>query len=182
MKSKDKIIIILIAVVFVGLISGFITWRVLRMMGKQIEDVNGDSKEPAVITDRDILEDSFGCVSYMISYSAEGKNASGVDDFRYEECDNRYSRLSIKKMSGIHIENVYLGNGLDVTYTIDSTVSAGNFRIVITDEENHILHTIPIDQKATVTMPTEAGKLYFVKYVGESAEIRAELWRTPAGE
>ena len=144
--------------------------------GGHIEDSNGDSKELAVITDADIQNGTYGSVCLMTSTYREGYKDSGVTG-GYKEEDNTHNRLTVKKFSGIQIANVCKGNGSDVTYTIESTVSSGNFKIVIMDEENQILHVVPIDEKATVTVPTEKGKLYFVTYAGESAEIKVELWR-----
>lgn len=142
-----------------------------------IEDSNGESKELAVITDADIQSRSYGSVSTMSSSSSRGYKASGVTG-GYKEKDNTYSRLTAKKFSGVQIANVCKGNGSDVTYIIESAVTAGNFKIVIMDDDNQIFHVVPIDEKATVTIPTEAGKLYFVTYAGESAQFKVELWRT----
>ena len=180
MKHKKVLVIVLIifaALLLVGLPVGFVAWRVSVMANRQIEDVNGDSKELAVFTDEDIQADDYGCVTYMSGWSSSGVNTSGVSGI-YEDDDNDYSRFTAKKMSGIATVNAYLGDGNDVTYTVESTVSSGNFKIVITDEDGKIIQTVPIDQKATVTISAQAGKLYFVKYVGESAEIQVELWRT----
>lgn len=145
----------------------------------QIEDTNGDSKELAVITDSDIQDGTYGSTMLVSSTYSEGHNTSGVVG-KHKEEDNDHNRLTVKKFSGIQIANVCKGNGSDVTYTLESTVSSGNFKIVIMDEEHQILHVVPIDEKATVTVPTEKGKLYFVAYAGESAEIKVELWRTIA--
>ena len=117
----------------------------------------------------------------MSGWSTTGSKASGVRG-DYEEYDNENSRFTAKKMSGIGTVNAYLGNGADVTYVFESTVSRGNFRIVITDEDGKIIQTVPIDQKATVTISTQADKLYFVKYVGESVEIQVEMWRMADGK
>ena len=181
-KKIPTIVLIILAVpVTVGLMIGFVAWRISVMANSQIEDINGDSKELAVITDEDIEAHEYGCVTYMSGWSTTGSKASGVQG-DYEEYDNENSRFTAKKMSGIGTVNAYLGNGADVTYVFESTVSRGNFRIVITDEDGKIIQTVPIDQKATVTISTQADKLYFVKYVGESAEIQVEMWRTADGK
>lgn len=146
---------------------------------KHIEDSNGESKELAVITDSDIQEGAYGSLFFMSSHESKGHNTSGVRG-KYEDEDNDYSRLSAKKFSGIKTANVCKGTGADVTFTVEATVTNGNFKIVIMDEDNQILHVVPIDEKTTVTVSTEADKLYFVKYVGESAEINVELWRSMA--
>ena len=182
MKHKKillPILITLAALVTVALPVGYVAWRVSVMVNSQIEDVNGDSKELAVITDGDIEAHEYGCVTYMSGWTASGENTSGVRGI-HEDDDNDYSLFTAKKMSGIGTVNAYLGNGDDVTYVFESTVSSGNFKIVITDEDGKILQTAPIDRKTTVTVSTQAGKLYFVKYVGESAELRVEMWRTAA--
>lgn len=149
------------------------------LTSSQIKDTNGDAKDLAVITDDDIQNGAYGSVFLMSSTYSEGYNTSDVVGGHKEE-DHDYSRLSAKKFSGVHIENAFLGNGSDVTYVIESTVSSGNFKIVIMDEDHQILEVVPIDEKATVKISTEAGKLYFVTYAGESAEIKVALWRTMA--
>ena len=181
-KKIPTIVLIILAVpVTVGLMIGFVAWRISVMANSQIEDINGDSKELAVITDEDIEAHEYGCVTYMSGWTTSGENTSGVRGI-HEDDDNDYSRFTAKKMSGIGTVNAYLGNGADVTYVFESTVSRGNFRIVITDEDGKIIQTVPIDQKATVTISTQADKLYFVKYVGESVEIQVEMWRTAGGK
>ncbi len=145
----------------------------------QIEDTNGDSKELAVITDADIQGGTYGCTMLVASTSSEGHNTSGVVG-GHKEKDNDHNRLTVKKFSGIYVANVCRGNGSEVTYIIESTVTSGNFKIVILDEDHQILQVVPIDEKATVTIPTEKGKLYSVTIVGESAEIKVELWRSMA--
>ena len=145
----------------------------------QIEDTNGDAKELAVITDADIQDGTYGSTMLVSSTYSEGHNTSGVVGGNKDK-DNSYNRLSVKKFSGILTVNVCKGNGADVTYTIESTVSSGNFKMVIMDEDHQILHVVPIDEKATVTIPTEKGKLYFVTIAGESAEIKVELRRSMA--
>ena len=144
---------------------------------RHIEDSNGESKELAVITDADIQSGSYRCIQRDTSSSSKGRGASGAYGI-YRDKDNDYSRIAAKRFSGIQIANVCKGTGADVIYTVESTVSQGNFKIVITDEDYQILQAVPLDEKATVTVPTEKGKLYFVTYAGESAEIKVELWRT----
>ena len=144
-----------------------------------IEDTNGDAKELAVITDAEIQSGAYNNTKYMSSSYVERKTPSGVTG-GYRDEDTNYSRLTAKKFSGIQLINVCKGNGADVTYTIDSTVSSGNFKIVVMDETHQILKAVPIDEKTTVTIPTEKGKLYFVAIAGESAEIKVELWRSMA--
>ena len=182
MKNKKALLIVLIVVwviVVVGGMIGFVAWRISEASSKQIEDINGeDDKTLAVITNEDIESGRFSSVSFGSSTHTEGYRASGVREHYYRDMDNTYLKRSIKQFSGISIENTYLGNGSPVTYALTSTVSSGNFQIFITDEDFQILKVVPIDQSVTLTIPTEAGKLYHVIFVGESAEIQAELWRT----
>ena len=181
MKNKKALLIVLIVVwviVIVGGLIGFVAWRISEASSKQIEDINGeDDKTLAVITNEDIESGRFSSVSFGSSTQTRGYRASGVRG-RFGDVDNTYLKRSIKQFSGISIENAYLGNGSPVTYALTSTVSSGNFQIFITDEDFQILKVVPIDQSVTLTIPTEAGKLYHVIFAGESAEIQVELWRT----
>lgn len=179
MKTKNKKILFRFHAILISLCLIGTSLTSCAMSGGHIEDTNGDSKELAVITDSDIQDNTYSSVMSMSSTYSEGYNTSGVIG-QYREEDDNHSRLSAKKFSGVRVANVCRGNGKEVTYTIESTVSSGNFKIVILDEDHQILEVVPIDEKATVKISTEAGNLYFVTYAGESAEIKVELWRTMA--
>ena len=70
-----------------------------------------------------------------------------------------------------------MGNGNEISYTISSTVKKGNLKIVITDDQNTILHDVPVDCEYQITVSTENGKVYYVKFVGESAELEITINR-----
>ena len=180
LRSKKKIIIavvILCAVVIIGV--GI--YRTVKGLSEaesmQIEDTNGaEDKTLCHITDRMIegcWEDYY---SIRSQNSRQGKNASGVDN-QYEEKDNYYSKTTFQKLSGVYICNSYKGDGNEAVFEVHSKVTQGNLRIVVTDEENVIIGEIPIDCEYRYLLPTKEGKIYYVKLVGESAELSVELWR-----
>lgn len=181
MRSKRKIFLIICIIVcvcaFISAITVVFVARHKYELSLQFEDTNGDIKTPALITDKminDYFEDYRAIRRRVI---AKRENESGVVG-RYEDCDRSFVETKIKMLSGIYVSNAYLGKGADVTYTIDSSVKSGNFRIVITDDDCNILYDIPIDQKYTLTFFAEKGQHYYVKFVAESAEIKVIITRT----
>ena len=70
-----------------------------------------------------------------------------------------------------------MANGNIVKYTVDSFVKSGNLRIVITNENNKILYDVPIDTTHYVEFPTVEGEIYYMKLVGESANIVVSVTR-----
>ena len=97
-KKIPTIVLIILAVpVTVGLMIGFVAWRISVMANSQIEDINGDSKELAVITDEDIEAHEYGCVTYMSGWSTTGSKASGVQG-DYEEYDKLYKRILLESI------------------------------------------------------------------------------------
>lgn len=151
-----------------------------QALSMQIEDRNGDdNKELCIITDEMIKQyiDNYNIIRHSIT--KKGNSSSGVTG-DFEDMDRPYVKVETGMLSGIYVSNVYLGNGSDVTYTIDSKVTSGNLRIIITDESCNVLYEIPIDSKETITFFAEESKTYYVKFVGESAKIDVEVTRETA--
>lgn len=170
------VIISFLVIVMVGVVAYLCISRHRYEVSLQIKDKNGESKELCVVTDgiiRDCIEDYRMIGKHIRS---RGKSESGVTG-KYINRDNSYTKIEIGMLSGIYICNAYLGNGDRVKYVIDSQVNSGNFRIIITDDGSNILYDIPIDEKQEVSFVAEASQLYYVKLVGESANIHIELWR-----
>lgn len=181
MGLKRKILlticISLCVCVFISAIAIVFIKRHKYELSLQFEDTNGEIKTPALITDEMINDYFEDYRAIMRSVRSKNKNKSGVVG-KYEDCDRSHIETKIKMLSGIYVSNAYLGKGADVTYTIDSSVKSGNFRIIITDEDSNILYDIPIDQEYTLTFFAEEGQHYYVKFVAESAEIRVVIKRT----
>lgn len=175
-KLKRILIVGIIAFVFVLFAISFVL-RHSQEIDAQIPDENGESKELCRLTNADIE----GCYTdYRIigrSVYNKGLGDSNVKG-RYEDFDSTYCRVSLGKLSGVYITNAYLADGGTVTYTVDAEVIEGNFRIVITDEQNKILYDVPIDEKTEISFETVENATYYVKLIGESAKIKLELWRT----
>ena len=165
-------------VVAILLIAGIWIAKHSYEMSMHFEDKNGDNdKSLALITDEMINR-------YIEDYRAYKRHVSRKTDNEvrisgdYEECDRSFIETKIGKLSGIYVCNAYKGIGKDITYKINSTVKSGNFRIVITDEECNILYDIPIDRKHELTFFAEKDQCYYVKFIGESAEIDVTVERT----
>lgn len=176
-KKKIIMIAILCAVAIVILARAvFLIKKHQEELALQIEDINGDSKELAVITDEVIEQWTEDYRTIMRRVFRRGDDPSGVEgkfkDYDYTEIENE-----IGKLSGIYVCTAYKGKGREVTYTIDSKVLEGNLRIVITNEENDIMYDVPIDSKETVTFVAEENKIYYVKFVGESAKLDITVTR-----
>ena len=147
--SKNTRIAVLIVVLCVGIICGVIginVFRYLHEISLQLEDENGiENKELCLITDELIRENTEDYRMIKKHVVKKEKNTTGVSG-EWADMDNDYTEIEVGKLSGIYICNVCLGNGKTVTYEIDSTVEEGNFRIVITNEQNEILYDVPYDQ------------------------------------
>lgn len=175
---KRKIIIISCVVVAILLIAGIWIARHSYEMSMHFEDKNGDDdKSLALITDEIISRYMEDYRAYKRHVSSKTDNEVRVSGF-FEDCDRSYIETRIGKLSGLYICNAYKGIGKDVTYKINSTVKSGNFRIVVTDESCNILYDIPIDQEYELTFFAEKDQNYYVKFVGESAEIDVTVERT----
>lgn len=178
MGLKWKIIIIVCIVLTILIISGIWIAKHNYEMSMHFNDTNGDQdKSLALITDEMINRHIEDYRAYKRHVSREIDNEIRISG-DYEECDRSFIKTKIGKLSGIYICNAYKGVGKDVTYKINSTVKSGNFRIVITDEECNILYDIPIDQEYELTFFAENEKCYYVKFIGESAEINVTIERT----
>ena len=143
----------------------------------QFDDTNGDDKSIVGITDDMIYRhfEDYRAIKRFVSTKSDNEiRISG----KYEDCDRSYVKTQIGLLSGIYVSNSFLGVGKEVTYKIDSSVEAGNLRIVITDYECNILYDIPIDQSYTLTFLAEEGESYYVKFIGESANLKVTINRT----
>lgn len=179
-KSFKKIIIcialllVVVAMCCFGVVRAYSKYQ--KELDLQIEDQNGDSKALYIITDEIIEGTTENYRSIKRRVISKGNNQSGVTG-KYEDCDSAYVENRFGMLSGLYISNAYLGQGEDVTYTIDSKVELGNLRIVITDETNAILYEVPIDSKEDISFFAEDGKVYYVKLAGESAKVDITISR-----
>lgn len=151
-------------------------WKYQYELSMQFPDQNGESKELCLITREMIEKYTEDYRSIRRNVISKQTNSSGVSG-DYEDCDNEYTKTKIGLLSGIYVCNAYLGNGEKVQYVIDSTVFEGNLLIALTDENNKILYEIPNDQVYEVSFQTELGKVYYLKFIGESAHIDVEIQR-----
>ena len=176
--KKGKLLIVAIAIAFLLIIILLIRFFIgfLRVCEAQIEDTNGLSKELCTIDDTFIESKTEYCDMVGINTKYDASKKSGVkNDFK--EKDLCYSKDTIKSLSGIYICNAYKANGNVVKYTVDSVVKRGNLRIVITDQNNKILYDVPIDISYDIEFSTTEGQIYYVKLVGESANIEVSVTR-----
>ena len=142
MKLKKVIIIVsIVCVVIVIAVSAFL--RHQKLLSLQIEDLNGpDDKSLCTITD-EMIEKGYTSKyqAYKRHVESKGLNTGGVEG-HYEDRDNSYTYTRIGKLSGIYVANAVVGTGGEITYTIDSKITSGNFRLIITDENNTILQDL----------------------------------------
>lgn len=171
MSLKTKVILMVILAVLI------ISIPIIRLLVKraqvteaQIPDTNGESKELCRITDEHIEQTTEWSDMIKHRRTYDSSNKSGVKN-AFEDKDVCYSRETAKSFSGVYICNAFLSSGRSVKYTVDSKVNSGNLKIVITDESNKILYNVPIDTTHYVELPTQEGQIYYVKLVGESADM-----------
>ena len=177
-KKHRRFIIIfslIVLIVIIAIVAERKIWY--HELSMQLEDQNGDDTTPCLITDEIIFKYSEEYRAIRHRQISTKSDVSGVKGY-HKDHDNDYRKTQIYRLSGILINNAYLGSGSTVTYKIISTVYQGNFRIVVTNANNQILHDIPINQEATVSFFAEENSLYYLKFIGEGAEIETEIWRT----
>ena len=177
MSKGIKKILIIGALLLVILACAFaFAWKHQYELSMQFPDQNGESKELCSITREMIEQYTEDYRSIRRNVVSKGLKSSGVTGY-YEDCDNDYTKTKIGLLSGIYVCNAYLGNGENVQYVIDSTVFEGNLLIALTDENDKILYEIPNDQVYELSFQTELGKIYYLKFIGESAHIDVEVQR-----
>lgn len=165
------VVSIILVIIILRVVIGYVGTK-----NAQISDTNGDSKELCYITDEYIekTENSYDIIKH--NRKKDSSFPSGVKGV-FEDKDLTYSAETMESLSGVYLCNAYLSSGAPVKYMISSTVNCGNLRIVITDETNKILYDVPIDVTHNVELPTEEWKIYYVKLVGESANITVSVTR-----
>ena len=143
----------------------------------QIPDTNGDSKVLCSIDSAYIesVTSEFDILKHNCSKDSSAK--SGVAG-KYAEKDVVYSRETAESLSGVYVCNAYKATGKTVQYTVDSVVNSGNLRIVVTDSQNKILYDIPVDGTYHLEFDTVNGEVYYLKLVGESANITVRVMRS----
>ena len=171
MGLKQKIIIVICIVVSILIFVCLWIAKYNYEMSMHFDDINGDNdKSLALITDDMITHYFEDYRAYKIRVTRKADNEVRISG-DYEICDRSFIETRIGKLSGIYVCNAYKGIGKSVSYKITSTIKSGNFKIVITDEDCNILHNIPIDDEYELTFFAEQDQCYYVKFIGESAEI-----------
>jgi len=179
-KNKKRIILILIIVAVVAILVANvikITVGYNNAINSQIPDTNGDSKALCSIDTAYIegVTQNFDIIKH--SRKKDSSDGSGVFG-KFEEKDVCYSKDTAASLSGVYVCNAYKSSGKAIKYTVSSVVNSGNLRIVFTDSQNKILHDIPIDQTYNFEFDTVKGEVYYLKIVGESANITVTVMRS----
>lgn len=175
---KRKIIICVVIIISLLFFIGFPFYRAYSGYSEmKISDMNGDSKELAIITDEMILgESEYSAIG--VHSSRKGAPASGIKG-EYEELDFESGEFSCKRMSGVYVVNAFLSEGEQrVTYKVSSQVTSGNMRIVIAEDGGKFLHDIPIDEKHELTFETAKNKIYYLKVAAEDSEFEITVERS----
>ena len=107
--------------------------------------------------------------------------SNGIIDIAIEELlkKSNFDRDALKIRCNVnsYIPMVEKAVGDTVKYTVASVVNSGNLRIVITDENNKIIYDVPIDTTHYIELNTISGHIYYLKLVGESANIVVTITR-----
>lgn len=173
--EKKKIIVIVVVALFV--ISAFVLRLILKMQSEKIPDTNGESKEICTMDDEFIESyfDYYSLIKHSVKRDTSVKSGIKGD---YEETDCGYLKESFGSLSGIYICNSYLASSDSVKYMVNSAVNSGNLRIVVTNGNNQILYDVPIDTTHQFEIETTVGKTYYLKLIGESANVEVTVFRS----
>lgn len=176
--KKVLIIVICIVASVLFLVGCFRVFYIKHQyeLDMQFDDTNGDDKSVVGITDDMINRHFEDYRAIKRSVQVKADNEIRITG-KYEDCDRSYIKTEIGMLSGIYVSNAFLGTGKYVTYAIESSVEAGNLRVIITDYDCNILYDIPIDQSYTLTFLAEEGESYYVKFIGESAKLNVTIER-----
>ncbi len=143
----------------------------------QIPDTNGDNKSLCSIDTAYIESVTEGFDLLNHNFRQDSSSKSGVVG-KFDEKDLIYSNETTKSLSGVYICNAYKSSGKPVHYNVSSVVNSGNLRIVVTDSKNKILYDIPVDQTYHLEFDTIKGEIYYLKLIGESANLSVTVMRS----
>ena len=183
MKLRKKVLVevciiltVIVILITVGII--LIINKHQKELALQFPDKNGEDKSLCLITDDLILQhtEEYRAIKYHFETKGGEKSSSGIIG-HFSDCDREYVEVRAGMLSGIYVCNAYIGSGEQVTYAIESTVTSGNLRIIITDGNNVILHDVPIDSTETISFTADKDKTYYVKLVAESAKLEVKVNR-----
>ena len=179
-KTKKRKVIIIVIIVLAAAAMAYISlFPHFEALINQIKDTNGaDDISPAILTEEELRQNPYAEKYYCLGakFKHNTKTASGVNG-EFEERDSDYYEIQFKKMSGVYIANAYLGSGNTVTFEVDSKLTSGNLRIVITNESGEFLFDIDANTKDSVQFVSEEGKVYYLKFIGESATFTSVVTR-----
>ncbi len=172
---KKKIIVIVIVALIV--ISALVLRIIFKMQSEKIPDTNGESKEICTMDD-EFIESYFDYYSLINHKTTRDTSVKSGIKGNYAEADCGYLKESFGSLSGIYICNSYLASADSVKYMVTSTVHSGNLRIVVTNGNNQILCDVPIDTTHQFEIETIVGETYYLKLIGESANIEVIVSRS----
>ena len=182
-KGKFVLLFVVLFLCSVAMIVVHIVHRYQYYEKMQLPDLNGNDKSLSQITEQMIEENGYDQEYYALNRKVITKgtrSSSGITD-HFADKDYPYLYTKFNKISGIYIGNAYLGEGKEVTFSVESSVVSGNLRIVLTNFDGKILYDVPIDTKATLTFFAESNEVYYLKYIAESAKTTIEVTRTTSG-
>lgn len=183
--KKDIIILVALLVLFLSFVFGNVIWRlaavVIEHNEKTIADTNGATDfSLQTITEQEIVATSFGGTQIYWSSTHEGNQSDISDAFEdrfIKELDYDKIRTKAQEFSGVDDVHATKTNSQSLTLTIKSTVTEGNFAIVIVVDGSFYC-SVDINQTKSITLDDIAGKTVLVKIAGESAEYQIEVERT----
>lgn len=142
----------------------------------EIKDLNGEEDfSLATLTDEDICAEktSYHCVAVRLSSSG---SKSYVDkDYLYDVDTVKVSATT--PLSGVYILQSTFGKTDTVRFTVESTQTKGNLRIVLLDENSDIIHDFSVTEGSSYTVNDATGKEFEIRAAGESAEFTVSVSR-----
>ena len=144
---------------------------------QHIEDVNGEETDLATLNlENAILEGSY---SSVFATSRQIYSGGTTYSFSYRDIDYDNIEVTYTKFSGIskvHCSDMDAGE--ELVLTITSSLTSGNFEIVVIGPDKAIIETVNINETITVTIPSTLEGEYFVVIGGESAIASIQISRT----
>lgn len=178
--KKEVIALVAIIVLFFSFVGGSVTWIISNAFAEhheiRIADTNGATDFTLqTITAEKIVNTSFGATQLFWSQFHDGGQSDISDRFQ-QEVDYDEVTTKAQEFSGVDVVHATKSNSESLTLTITSTITAGNFAIVIVVDGRYYCN-VEINQMQEIRLDNIANKTVLVKIAGESAEYEVNVVR-----
>ena len=140
------------------------------------KDTNGeDDFSLAVFGDKEICEENNKSYCAVYGFNPTGESSDPNEEIRHDADTTEASALS--PFSGVAVLQVTYGKEDTVIFTVECERSQGNLRIVLLDENFHIIHDFDVSETSDYTVIDAKDKTFQIRVAGESAKFEIKVSR-----